>query len=173
MSSSTTSSQTTITNKVPIPSPSALHFRLATDGEKRLCWIRSHVLWAGPLKNIEDFLKRETINGLADVNKNGGISYWILSKRATPSEPPEEDDVIAACESLQRPVIIWTKDESYVESVHGYGIASVFTHPKYRGQGAAAMLMRALASWLDDEQKGNAPFSALFSDVGRVSDVNG
>ncbi|KAI9791066.1 MAG: hypothetical protein M1816_004297 [Peltula sp. TS41687] len=160
------------TTKPPLPPPSALYLRPATEAEKRLCFIRSHVSrggpWGAPL-SVSDYLERERINEEAEANRAGQITYWVLSKtpkRVGPidhEEKVDEDDIVASCETLRRPVIIWTREHGYNDGESAYGIASVFTHPKYRGQGAAAVLMQKLAGWVDGA---NAPFTALYSDLG-------
>ena len=159
-------SPTTTTTALTISSPSSLYLRPASPAEKLLCWTRSHSTWAGPL-SVPEYLVRETINGSQDITRDGRITYWVLSTlESTPSAGEEVDDeIVAACETLKRPVFLRTGQGAFEER-NSYGIASVFTNTRYRGQGAATVLMQRLAHWLDHE--GDAPFSALYSDIGKV-----
>lgn len=76
-----------------------------------------------------------------------------------------EETIYAACETLQKAVIVKTHGEECKEEI-SYGIASVYTHPKCRRKGVAGVLLERLAGWLDTE--GECRFSALYSDVGKV-----
>lgn len=149
------------------PPAEQLFFRPATVGEKIITWTRNFTSWAGPLTLIEEYLARETINGTQDVTKDGRIVYWVLTSRALPPARGEEDpdEIFAAVETLERPVLIKTKDGNIRED-RSYCIASIFTHPRCRKQGVATILLKRLAEWLDTE--GDCPFTALFSDMGKV-----
>jgi hypothetical protein len=144
----------------------SLHFRPASPAEKLICWKRNFSSWGGVL-DINDYLGREIVNGSQLVTRDGQITYWVLS--SLPSPPADnnvvEETIIAACETLKRPVLVKTRDGGVTEE-HSYAIASVFTDPHRRRQGAATVLLKRLAEWLDCE--GGCSFSALFSDVGKV-----
>ncbi|KAI9887892.1 MAG: hypothetical protein M1823_000280 [Watsoniomyces obsoletus] len=153
------------------PPSDQLTFRRATVGEKLITWTRNFTSWAGPLSRIEDYLVRETINGTQDVTKDGRITYWVLTSRAIPpghedddGEEVDPDEIFAAVETLERPALVKTKD-GHVREDKAFGIASVFTHPRCRKQGIATILLKHLASWLDNQT--DVPFTALYSDVGK------
>ncbi|KAH8150912.1 uncharacterized protein LAJ45_05094 [Morchella importuna] len=150
---------------ISVPSPEFLYFRQASVREKLICWNRNSASWGG-LLNLPDYLGRETLNGSQLMTRDGQIKYWVLSSLdKPPAEGEEEPDTIyAACETLQKPVIVKTKDGDCTEEI-SYGIASVYTNPKCRRKGVASVLLARLAKWLDTE--GNCRVSALYSDVGK------
>lgn len=150
-------------------SPSDLHLRAASPGEKLLCWKRNFVSWGGKLSDLQKYIGRELHLGSQAITGPERMIYWILSTLATPAEAGKEDPetILAACETLKRRSLVLTKDSELVEGDYCYGVASVYTHPELNGKGLGRVLMERLAKWMDTEEA-DTHFSVLFSDVGKV-----
>lgn len=181
--------------------PATFILREATPAEKIACWRTNSVSWSGKL-TPDDYISRETINGSGELARDGGIRYWVFTAPASshgpsitnrrspagavvdgegtepePEPQPEQESVIyAAVETLRKPVVVKTYDDggksSEVEEC-SYGVASVFTPPRFRGQKVASWMMRRLAEILDREEgegHGACRFSVLYSDVGVCPD---
>ncbi|KFY19196.1 hypothetical protein V493_08085, partial [Pseudogymnoascus sp. VKM F-4281 (FW-2241)] len=138
-----------------IPDPSTLILRLLTPAEKEASWITNSVSWAGRLTQT-DYFAREAANEASRLLRNGGIRFWGLTTEK------EGGEIYAAVETLKKRVLVQTSKGFDVEDA--YGIASVYTPAKYRGNGLAGTMMRKLGEWLDTEEA-NCRFSVLFSDV--------
>ena len=185
-----------------LPPPSALTLRPATDAEKLACWRANSVAWAGKLPTTEAYIARETLNGeharVVGGGSDQGMIYWVLVEPRPDAidgadgqrtSGAGEREIYSACETLRRPFVMKARPtgadgaDVCVEG-WGYGIASVFTPPRYRGKGYASFMMERLAAWFDglgnehdrpaaggsDSQQ--VPFSVLYSDVGVRSPVN-
>jgi GNAT superfamily N-acetyltransferase len=174
------------TNLPPASSPSVI-LTTPTPKEKQHIWSLSHSSWGGALEK-SDYLRREAYLTTIPLAKNGGITHWILTDA---SLPPDERPILSSCESIRKSALIASasgesgngvkgddKDvngQVEIRTVEGtaHGIASVFTDPKYRGQGYASRMMQDLGprlrGWNGDSEgvKKDALFSVLYSDVGK------
>jgi hypothetical protein len=104
---------------------------------------------------LEQYFGRERHLGGRELTSNGRIKYWVLVPRSNPEE------IIASCETIEKKALTGTK------TLTAHAIASVFTNPKYRRQGMAALMLQGLQSWFDGE--GESDLSVLYSDIGAVS----
>lgn len=110
--------------------------------------------------SLEAYLRREVYlarQGLAD----GGLKAWALVSSDAKSE---EQEVFAGCETLRKRALV--SRDGQVEEVTAYGIASVFTPPKHRGNKYASIMVQKLAEMLPSFEKGSL-FSILYSDIGK------
>jgi GNAT superfamily N-acetyltransferase len=137
--------------------PETLSFDQATNEQLDLVWRLNSQAWAASL-SIEDYIKRERVLCEQSLNANGAWRTWILTKKDVP------DEIIASCETFEKPILISTKEGA--SRARGYGIASVYTNPNYRGKGMASVLMNCLKTWIDGE--GEGAVSVLYSDIGKV-----
>ena len=83
-------------------------------------------------------------------------------------ENTETDEIIASCETTQKQVFSGGAG-GYTEH-KAQAIASVYTNPKYRKNGMAALLLNELKKWFDGES--DSECSALYSDIGKVEGVS-
>lgn len=156
--------------------PSTFILREATTSEKISCWRTNSASWAGKL-TTDEYIVRETVNGSAELTRDGGIRYWVFTEPALPTSadtiPPnkatgsakdgKQDGIYAAVETLKKEVALKTRDGGFsLES--SWAIASVFTPLQHRRKKVASWMMRRLAEWLDSTEA--CRFSILFSDVG-------
>jgi GNAT superfamily N-acetyltransferase len=105
---------------------------------------------ATPAQRAESWRLNGTANGL---NR-----YWMLTRIADPAE------VVVSCETTRKTV--YCGGLGGYREVRAYAIASVYTNPKYRRNGMAALLLTHLKGWMDGE--GASECSALYSDIGKV-----
>jgi hypothetical protein len=119
-------------------------------------WTLNAEAWADPL-SIEDHVKREKI--LSHQPASGDLwKTWVLTPKSDPTE------IVASVETFEKSVFVSDGTGSRMEK--GYGIASVFTNPKYRGNRMANVLLDKLKEWLDGPAEGW--ISVLYSDIGEV-----
>jgi GNAT superfamily N-acetyltransferase len=138
--------------------PSDLIFQDGTPEQREQAWRINSVSWKGPM-SIEQYLSREVHLMNQELCANGRCKYWVLVSAKDPL------DIIASCETIQKTVL--ASNDSGFQVLKGYGIASVYTNPKYRRQGMAATLINHLKNWFDTE--GETDLSVLYSDIGSVS----
>jgi GNAT superfamily N-acetyltransferase len=142
--------------RIPI-SASEVKFHEATPTQRVETWRLNSLSWAAPLA-LDDYLRREQRLGETDFTANGLNRYWVLTKTTDPEE------VVASCETTRKTV--HCGGAGGYREVRAYAIASVYTNPKYRRNGMAALLLTGLKQWMDVE--GGAECSALYSDIGKV-----
>ena len=132
-------------------------FSEATESQLTTVWRLNAEVWADPL-TVEDHVERERIlsqqPGAGDLWKT-----WVLTLRSNARV------VVASVETFRRSVLVSTNGNC--EKRNGYGIASVFTNPVYRGNHMASLLLSKLKLWLDGD--GDGWISVLYSDIGKVS----
>ncbi|KAL0949470.1 hypothetical protein HGRIS_009523 [Hohenbuehelia grisea] len=131
----------------------------ASPHQRLLSWRLGAASWAGPL-SIDQYVERETILSQTAQLRDGNCKYWVLHRRGAP------EDIISSCESALKPALI--ADADGVREAQGYGIASVFTNPVYRGQGMAGFMLRELQAFMDKTSE----CSVLYSDIGRTYYAN-
>ncbi|KAG9104659.1 hypothetical protein FRC06_000423 [Ceratobasidium sp. 370] len=138
---------------------------------------RSAVEWAKWL-TLEEYLRRDEEAEVLDQAKDGKLTSWVL----VPATDPETLNFMCACETYQRTILLLPPNETKSVSSIGYGIASVFTPPKFRHKGYAAHMMSLLhfaiakpeglpafpTAWGTPPARVNNPgvVSVLYSDVG-------
>jgi hypothetical protein len=97
---------------------------------------------------------------------NSGLTHWIL---VDSSLPPDQRSLLASCESLRKEVLI--SRNGVVKKGITHGIGSVFSQPSFRGKGYATRMLKELApilkTWQTEDGKRHAPFSILYSDIGK------
>ncbi|KAG8717667.1 hypothetical protein FRC08_006987 [Ceratobasidium sp. 394] len=137
----------------------------------------SAVEWAKWL-TLEAYLRRDEEAEVLDHAKDGRLITWVL----VPATDPETLDIMCACETYQRNIFLLPPNETKSVPATGYGIASVFTPPKFRRKGYAAHMMSLLhfaiakpeglpafpTAWGAPPVRVNNPgvVSVLYSDVG-------
>jgi GNAT superfamily N-acetyltransferase len=141
---------------VPI-SASEVEFHEATPAQRAESWRLNGASWAAPL-SIDDYMSREQHLSETDFTANGLNRYWMLTRIADPAE------VVVSCETTRKTV--YCGGLGGYREVRAYAIASVYTNPKYRRNGMAALLLTHLKGWMDGE--GASECSALYSDIGKV-----
>jgi GNAT superfamily N-acetyltransferase len=142
--------------RIPI-SESLVEFHEATPAQRAETWRLNGVSWAAPL-SIDDYVQREQHLGETDFTANGLNRYWVLTKTTDPAE------VVASCETTRKTV--YCGGVGGYREVRAYAIASVYTNPKYRRNGMAALLLTQLKKWMDGG--GASECSVLYSDIGKV-----
>jgi GNAT superfamily N-acetyltransferase len=141
---------------VPI-SAAEVEFHEATPTQCTETWRLNGLSWAAPLA-LDDYILREQHLGQTSFTANGLNRYWVLTKTV------EAGEVVASCETTQKTVLC--SGAGGYREVRAYAIASVYTNPKYRRHGMAALLLSRLKEWMDGD--GSGEFSALYSDIGKV-----
>jgi GNAT superfamily N-acetyltransferase len=138
------------------PSSDDVEFSEANTDQLTAVWTLNAAAWAHPL-SVHDHIEREKI---LSQEPGAGISWktWVLTLKKDPHI------IVASVETFEKPILVSTNGLCRTEK--GYGIASVFTNPDYRGYGMARVLLRELKAWLDGEGAGWV--SVLYSDIGAV-----
>ncbi|KAK8115880.1 hypothetical protein PG984_012382 [Apiospora sp. TS-2023a] len=122
------------------------------------CCKLAAVAFGAPLSE-QDYLEREAYLGQQPLTRNGGWRTWCL--RTTTAELLT-GQVVAACTTIQRSLLV--RECGAVDEKKGYCIASVVTHPGFRGRGLASALLERLGRWLDGPGKADA--SMLYTSIG-------
>lgn len=124
--------------------------------------------WRGPI-DVDAYLRREAHLRTTEMNRNGGITYWILVDTAAATGSDGMQRILSSCETIRKHALI-AQSNGTVKDVICHGIGSVFCHPAYRGRGYAQRMLLELAKNLDTWQQNegdNADFSVLWSDIGK------
>ncbi|KLU83394.1 hypothetical protein MAPG_02455 [Magnaporthiopsis poae ATCC 64411] len=148
-------------------------FAEATPEQRVVSWHLSSDTWAKPLTE-EQYLEANEVLSRIEMARDGGCRFWALYFRGNPLE------VVASCESFRKTLFVRdptspvngnaangstvTKDDGQITEHLAYGIASVYTNPKYRRLGMASLMLHKLQEVMDNE---GATGSALYSDIGR------
>ncbi|PSK59164.1 Cell division control protein 45 [Elsinoe australis] len=133
------------------PTPEEVHAQLLGNSSE----------WRGALSQ-EAYLRREAHMADQDLTRSGGLTQWILAKRQVDGSR----QAVSSCETLRKRALLAVANEG-VSEVTCYGVASVFTLPEFRGKGYASTMFGELEKWMDDEGRGKAGFSVLYSDIGK------
>ena len=131
-------------------------FTEATPELQKIAWQLNGAAWAAPME-LEDYIAREIYLSRQGLSKGGGCKYWVLHRKDDPKH------IIASCESIRKTVLIAGGGQGFAKAI-GYGIASVYTNPKYRRLGMAGFMLRKLQEQIDQD----GAFSALYSDIGKI-----
>ncbi|KAK7931322.1 hypothetical protein PG985_002034 [Apiospora marii] len=157
------------TSTIGGPHPLTVVFGEATDQQSHLqCCQLAAAAFGAPLSE-QDYLKREAYLGQQPLTRHGGWRTWCI--RLTNAGPPV-GQVVAACTTIQRSLLVWGEggeggDGGVVGEKKGYCIASVVTHPDFRGRGLASALLERLGRWLDGP--GGAAASMLYTSIENCS----
>ncbi|KAJ7293897.1 hypothetical protein C8J57DRAFT_1457858 [Mycena rebaudengoi] len=160
----------------------ALSLFRATPAQMQVALRRTWAYW-GKGQTLAEHLVRDA-QLPAELQLEGCTVVWVLA----PRDAPTTVDFKCACRTFKRAGIVRVAGPGapMVEDVVGYGIATLFTPPEYRGKGYARHLMRLLHWVLADEAllpagdfpaawgapplrlpgPAQARFSILYSDVG-------
>jgi hypothetical protein len=138
---------------------SGLVFRQASDEQLGLVWTLNAEAWAGPI-STEAHVIRERFLSQQGLTGNAWRTFVLYRQK---------DDIIASCEAFEKEILV--SDKNGVRKERGYGIASVYTNPKYRRQKMANFLLMNVAEWMDGE--GDGTLSVLYSDIGKVCHSKG
>ncbi|KAK5637460.1 hypothetical protein RRF57_013175 [Xylaria bambusicola] len=130
-------------------------FGEATPEQELSCRHLAAAEWSMPLSK-EDYVEQEKYLSQKPLVSNRGWRLWCLSLLDHPSE------VLATCKTIPRELLI--RDVSVVGRAKAYCIASVVTHPQYRGLGLASRLLEYVSAWLDGP--GDAVVSVLYTSIG-------
>ncbi|KAK8068986.1 hypothetical protein PG994_005602 [Apiospora phragmitis] len=142
------------------PSPMTVVFSEATDEQHRLqCYKLAVAAFGAPLSE-QDYVEREEYLDQQPLTRHGGWRTWCL-RTTTTTEPPGQA-VVSTCKTIQRSLIV--RDAGAVSREKGYCIASMVTHPDFRGRGLASALLEHLGRWLDGP--GEALASMLYTSIG-------
>ncbi|KAG8954395.1 hypothetical protein FRC04_011721 [Tulasnella sp. 424] len=129
-------------------------------------------------RSVEEYLRQDAEMDKYSFCTNNRYFTWVL----VPRNEPDTLAFLSSCETYRRNVVV--KHEEGAGGTTGYGIASVFTRPEFRGKGYAAHMMRLLHWVLAPHQLlpqfphenwgpppaqtfGDAAVSVLYSDIGR------
>lgn len=159
-----------------------------TEAEQRHTWALTAADWAGALTH-EQYLEREPYLTTVPLNRDGGITHWILTTDANDSESKQRR-ILSSCESYKKKVLVAPAGgNGNVTEEIGHGVGSVHTDPQFRGRSYASRLLAEisprLANWdvapawqkpavngSTDEngaaKKTAAICSALWSDIGKT-----
>ncbi|KAK0622485.1 hypothetical protein B0T14DRAFT_451571 [Immersiella caudata] len=129
----------------------------ATPHQRNLTWELNGASWAGPM-SLDEYIGREQALSETALSANGGIRYFILHHKSDPSL------ILSACEVLTKRALV-AHPGKVITTVPSYGLASVFTPPRFRGQGLASHMLRLVQSAVDTSL--SAEFGVLYSDIGR------
>ncbi|KAI0424999.1 hypothetical protein F5Y09DRAFT_322862 [Xylaria sp. FL1042] len=139
-------------------------FGEATHGQLLPC---RHLAWAefGKPLSKEDYVEQQQYLAQKPLvsDKLKGWRIWCLSLAHDPTQ------ILTTCKTIPRELLI--RDDSGMRRQKGYCIASVVTHPRYRGQGLATRLLKFVGTWLDGP--GDAIASMLFTSIGDFYDHRG
>ncbi|KAL9585468.1 MAG: hypothetical protein Q9212_001501 [Teloschistes hypoglaucus] len=125
--------------------------------------------WRGPIE-VDAYLRREAHLRTTELNRNGGVTYWILVDTAAATGSHAIRRILSSCETTRKQALIAHADGT-VKNVICHGIGSVFCHPAYRGRGYAQRMLIELAKILDTWQQNegdSTDFSVLWSDIGKT-----
>lgn len=140
-------------------------FGQAVNEQLDIIWRLNAKAWAGPL-SLESYLERERFLSEQDLNKEGAWRTWALTVSGNPNE------IVSSCETFEKKV--WYYENNTMRPATAFGIASVYTNPRYRRKGMAALLLEKLKVWLDSDGEGKVKgvVSVLYSDIGLVCKNN-
>lgn len=151
-----------------LPSASSPNLVLtqATPSERERVWALHHRKWGGILTQ-EQYIAREAYLRNVPLQKNGGITHWILTDS---SKPPDQRPILASCDTYRKRALSCTPSGSLSEGI-AHGIGAVFTDPQYRGKGYASRMLKELGpvlrTWQSADGGRDVFFSVLYSDIGK------
>lgn len=148
----------------PILTTDDVVFAKADPELQKVAWRLNGEAWAAPM-SIDDYVAREYHLSQQDLSREGRCIYWVLTHKDDPTH------VVASCESVKKTVFIAGHgtgiNDGFVEAT-GYGIASVYTNPKYRRLGMAGYMLQKLQDHMDTDSE----CSVLYSDIGKLYYAN-
>ncbi|KAI4255538.1 MAG: hypothetical protein LQ352_002526 [Teloschistes flavicans] len=127
------------------------------------------ISWRGPV-DVDAYLRREAHLRTTDLNRDGGITYWILVDTAAATGSNGRRRILSSCETIRKRALV-AQSSGRVKDVISHGIGSLYCHPAYRGRGYAQRMLVDLAKILDTWQQNegdSTDFSVLWSDIGGV-----
>lgn len=138
-------------------------FTRADDNIRELTWRLNGEVFAAPLE-LDAYVAREACLAQQPLCKDGGCTYFVLAHKH------DGTHIVASCEAIKKTVFIAGRKAGtnggggggFLEAT-GYGIASVYTNPKYRRLGMAAFMLGKVQETMDAESE----CSILYSDIGR------
>lgn len=125
--------------------------------------------WRGSL-DVNAYLEREAHLRNTNLNRNGGITYWILVDTAASPTVEGVRRILASCETLRKRALV-ARSDGHLWEIISHGIGSVYCNPAFRGRGYAQRMLAELAKILDtwQQKEGACPhFTVLWSDIGKV-----
>jgi GNAT superfamily N-acetyltransferase len=131
-------------------------FSEASPGQLTTVWTLNAAAWAEPL-SIKDHIERERTLSQQPATSERWKTFVLTLK-------DNSSEIVASLETFEKPVFV--SDGAGCKVEKGYGIASVFTNPKYRGNRMASVLLDKVKQWLDGD--GEGWISVLYSDIGGV-----
>lgn len=126
------------------------------------------ISWRGSL-DVHAYLEREAHLRNTTLNRNGGITYWILVDTTAPSPVDGVRRILAGCETLRKRALV-ARSDGNVKEIISHGIGSVYCKPAHRGRGYAQRMLAELGKILDtwQQNEGNcSDFTVLWSDIGK------
>jgi hypothetical protein len=105
---------------------------------------------------LEQYIGREDTLAKTPLSANGATKYYVLHHKDDP------EMIVSACEVTAKKALVADR-EGGSRVVDAYGLASVYTAPKFRGGGMAGYMLRRVQEAVD----GRAEFGVLYSDIGR------
>lgn len=136
-------------------------FTRADDTIRELTWRLNGEVFAAPLE-LDAYVAREAQLSQQALCKDGGCTYFVLAHKH------DGTHIVASCEAVKKTVFVAGRHTNvegasgFLEAT-GYGIASVYTNPKYCRLGMAAFMLRRLQETMDKESE----CSVLYSEIGR------
>jgi GNAT superfamily N-acetyltransferase len=132
---------------------------IASPHQRELSWRLNSTAWAGPM-TFDQYLGRETAMAESSLSRDGGTIYFVLHPRNDP------ETIVSSCEVVRKRALVTLPGHGTTPYEAGaYGIASVFTNPRFRGRGMASHMLRKVQEYVDGELK--TMFGVLYSDIGR------
>lgn len=153
------------TDSLPEASSPHLILTVATPLERERIWSLTHRQWGGLLSH-EAYLEREAYLRTVPLEKDGGITHWLLTDSTL---PPDQRPILSSCDTYRKRALSCTPSGQVTDGI-AHGIGAVFTDPQYRGKGYASRMLKELGSILSDWQAGEGGkplFSVLYSDIGK------
>ncbi|KAI4167447.1 MAG: hypothetical protein LQ343_007195 [Gyalolechia ehrenbergii] len=128
--------------------------------------------WRGSL-DVNAYLEREAHLRNTNLNRNGGITYWILVDTAASPTVEGVRRILASCETLRKRALV-ARSDGHLWEIISHGIGSVYCNPAFRGRGYAQRMLAELAKILDtwQQKEGACPhFTVLWSDIEDIEDL--
>jgi GNAT superfamily N-acetyltransferase len=152
-------------SSLPSASSPTLILTQATASERERIWSLTHRQWGGILSH-EQYIAREAYLRNVPLQKNDGITHWILTDSTL---PPDQRPILSSCDTYRKRALSCTPSGVVTDGI-AHGIGAVFTDPQYRGKGYASRMLKELGPVLKTWQAGHGReslFSVLYSDIGK------
>ncbi|KAI1357747.1 hypothetical protein F5Y08DRAFT_142479 [Xylaria arbuscula] len=156
----------TVASPVVLPDADSPDLQLShpTPQECIEIWSHTATSWRDSL-TLRLYVEEAQYLATVPLAKDGGMSTWILVDK---NLPPNERQIFCSCETFRKRSLASNECGNIADGIV-YGVASVFTPPKYRRRGYGTRHMKELAKALVGWQSeyGQSIGSVLYSDIGK------